>query len=173
MEKIEATKSYRLYHYALTIPNSALALSSIPVLMDTTYQLICNINYRAAEKIKPIVVAVKRGNAYDDTDSSFISFTINYSKNKLAAVVDEVLTMLEYYNYTTTDFDANYTSRNVILAIAALKTLTYVIKHSKYSTSYTTKKIDYSSSYRWPGYPEVNKSVYDPEDFETRPADED
>ena len=45
--------------------------------------------------------------------------------------------MLEDYNYTTTDLDANYTSRNVLLAIAVLKKLMYVIKHSKYSTSFT------------------------------------
>lgn len=163
MENTEL-KKYRLYHYALTIPNSSMTLTTIPATVDSAYQVINGINHRAAEKIQPIFTAFKKGNAYDDTDSSFISFTIPYPKAKIAAIVEEVLTMMESYSYTTTDLDANYTSRHVLLTVAILKEILYVIKHSKYSTSYTTKKFDYSAVYHWPGYPEVDKSVYEPED---------
>lgn len=173
MENTEA-KKYKLYHYALTIPNSSLTLTAIPATVDNAYKVISGICYRAAEKIQPIFTAFKKGNAYDDTDSSFISFTIPYPKTKIVAIVEEVLTMMEHYSYTTTDLDANYTNRHALLTVSILKEMLYVIKHSKYSTSYTTKKIDYSSSYRWSGYPEVSKSVYEPvdieEDSETRPV---
>lgn len=129
-------RKIKMYHYTLKIPNSVLTLSTVPKEAEQVYETLTSVCSRAAQKFNAIKTGFMRGNAFDDASSSFITYPIPKPKAAVIAILEEIITYLDQYVIRTSPLNESYEVRRDVLALSSLRTILYVVKHSKYSVSY-------------------------------------